>query len=82
MISEVTALLQRIDAEYTAACRGIDGLTSGTARHDFIVARMGNIEDARQQLISVIGDEHQAMTLIIQEIDKSSTLTGDNDDRK
>jgi hypothetical protein len=37
--SAVAQLRQQIQAEYEAAERGLSGLASGTARHDFITTR-------------------------------------------
>jgi len=38
--SEVTRMRQQIDLEHEAAQRGLIGLSSGTAQHAFITARM------------------------------------------
>ncbi len=38
--SEIARLLQQIDLEYSAAREALTGLACGTARHDFITARM------------------------------------------
>ena len=40
MESEVARLRQQLDLEHEAAQRGLTGLSSGTARHAFITARM------------------------------------------
>lgn len=40
--SEVASLLAQISAEYQAAQRGLSGLSSGGARHDFISAKTEN----------------------------------------
>jgi hypothetical protein len=41
--SEVARLLGQIEQEYQASKRGLEGLASGTARHDFISIRTENI---------------------------------------
>jgi hypothetical protein len=38
--SEVARMRRRIDLEYEAARQGLHGLAAGSARHDFITARM------------------------------------------
>lgn len=54
--SEVARLLKQIAEEYEAAQRGLTGLAFGTARHDFITARMENMGQLHGQLQSLVGD--------------------------
>ena len=55
--SEVARLLQQIDREYEAAQRGLSGLRSGAARHDFINARMEQVAVCHEQLSAHVGEE-------------------------
>jgi hypothetical protein len=55
--SEIARLKQQIIAEYEAAERGLQGLAYGTAQHQFITARMENIEHCRQRLQAVAGEQ-------------------------
>ena len=72
MPSEVTALLARIDAEYSAARIALHGLASGTARHEVINASMGRAQVASERLIEVIGTE-RALPLIVKAMDKGAS---------
>jgi hypothetical protein len=60
--SEVARLIQSIEAEYHAAQQGLIGLAQGTARHQFITARM---EKGAERLLKLIAEgkheEVQAM---------------------
>ena len=49
--SEVASLMQRIDLEREAAQQGLTGLAYGTARHDFITARMERGAERILQLV-------------------------------
>jgi hypothetical protein len=55
--SKIAQLKQQIIAEYEAAERGLQGLAYGTAQHQFITARMENIEHCRKRLEAVAGEE-------------------------
>jgi hypothetical protein len=59
--SEVMRLLAQITEEYKAAQNGLTGLASGTARHDFITARMENMGQLHSQLQTIVGDAAIAM---------------------
>lgn len=59
--SEVARLLSQISEEYEAAQRGVSGLSYGTAKHEFITARMENIGQLHHQLQSLVGDVAIAM---------------------
>ncbi len=56
MLSEVAMLLNQIEAEYTAAQRGLSGFAE-TARHAMINARMENIGSIHANLHTIVGDE-------------------------
>jgi hypothetical protein len=55
--SEVARLLKQIDLEFEAAQLGISGLAEGTARHDFINARMDQAGVFETQLAIYIGKD-------------------------
>ena len=61
--SEVARLLRDIQHEYEAAQQGLSGLAQGTARHQFITARMEQMHQAHEQLQALIGPD-TARTLI------------------
>lgn len=65
--SEVARLLRQIDQEYQASKLGLEGLASGTARHDFIAAKTENIGKCHEQLVELIGPE-QAISIIANTI--------------
>lgn len=66
--SEVARLMQRIEAEYQAAVNGLSGLAV-TARHDFITARMENIQRCGEQLIPLVGYE-EATRLVCETLER------------
>jgi hypothetical protein len=53
--SEVAALMARISAECSAAERALHGLSAGSARHDFITARMERVGEIAEQIVSLVG---------------------------
>jgi hypothetical protein len=63
MQSDVARILKQIEQEYQASKRGLEGLASGTARHDFINARTESIGKHHEQLTELVGPE-QAIALI------------------
>ena len=67
MQSEVARILSQICAEYEAAQQGLAGLSSGTARHAFIIARMEQMSRLHTELRAVVGDD--AMMLLDQQLD-------------
>ena len=69
MESELRSLLKQIEAEYNATYNALHGLSSGTSRHDFINARMQNIDGYRKELVKLVG-EAEAFRLLLQENDK------------
>lgn len=72
--SEIAQIRAQIQAEYEAAEQGLSGLSSGTARHDFISARTENIGKCHDQLVKLLGPE-QAISIIANTI-WSSTEQG------
>jgi hypothetical protein len=55
--SEVARLLRQIDLEFEAAQRGLMGLSMGTARHDFIQARLEQVGAYEVQLSAHVGKD-------------------------
>lgn len=58
MPSELKKLLDQIESERLACWRGLHGLASGSARHDFIQKRDDNIAVCRKRLVELVGDEN------------------------
>ncbi len=65
--SEVARLLSQISTEYEAAQRGLSGLSSGGARHDFITAKTEMIGKCHEELIDLVGP-NQAISIIANAI--------------
>jgi hypothetical protein len=61
--SEVARVLRQIELEYKAAQRGLSALAAGTARHDFINARMENIGTCHQTLKGLLGEQEASKVL-------------------
>jgi hypothetical protein len=62
--SEVASLMQRIDLEREAAQQGLTGLAYGTARHDFITARM---ERGAERILLLIQEGKLAEAIVLME---------------
>lgn len=69
--SDVSRILKQIEQEYQASQCGLEGLASGTARHDFISAKTQNIEKCHERLVELVGPE-QAIVIIANTIWKPS----------
>ena len=54
--SEIAQLRQQIEAQLVAMRRGLSGLSSGTARHTFITARMERIGAYQDSLANQLGE--------------------------
>ena len=65
--SEVKQLLRQIAQEYHASKLGLEGLASGTARHDFIQKRAETIGQCHEELTDLLGPE-EAIALIANTI--------------
>ncbi|MBA2284139.1 MAG: hypothetical protein H0W02_01510 [Ktedonobacteraceae bacterium] len=63
-VSEVVHLRNQIEAEYIAAQRGLEGLAA-VARHQYVTARMENMDRCHQQLVRLVGEE-QAIQIVAQ----------------
>ena len=62
--SEVASLMQRIDLEREAVQQGLTGLAYGTARHDFITARM---ERGAERILLLIHEGKLAEAIALME---------------
>ena len=61
--SEVARLLESIQRDYEAAEQGLSGLAQGTARHQFIDAKMQQVRQTHEQLQALVGPD-EARTLL------------------
>jgi hypothetical protein len=68
--SEVARLLARIEAEQRAAQWALTGLSNGSLRHRFITRRLERMGTCNEALVEVIGDEEQAMRLVLKRLDE------------
>jgi hypothetical protein len=64
--SEISRLLQQIEAEYCAGKQGLTGLAE-CARHRVITTRMEHMRDLHVHLHAIVGEE--AMRLIAERLD-------------
>ena len=64
-MSEIAQLRQRIESELVAMRRGLSGLSSGSARHAFIHARMDQVGLCQDSLADQVG-ENSAMMMVCQ----------------
>jgi len=64
--SEVARVLQAIEETYESARLGLCGLSSGSARHDFIEAKMTRVDQYREQLVTLVG--HDSATALIYDV--------------
>jgi len=62
-MSDVAQLRWQIDREYEAAYKGLYGLASGTARHQFIHRKMERIHSYYQELVIRVGEDDADETL-------------------
>lgn len=62
--SEVAQILAQIQMEYESGVYGLSGLASGTARHEFITARMERIGQLHSDLRDLVGEQHAAGLLV------------------
>jgi hypothetical protein len=63
--SEVAELRRRIELECEAIQRAMTGFAAGTARHEFIMARLNRLGQCREALAQHIGEE-AAMKLVYE----------------
>jgi hypothetical protein len=71
--SEVARLLHTIRRDYEAAELGLSGLAQGTARHQFIDAKMERVHQTHEQLQALVGPE-EATVLIAHTIWKPEDM--------
>ena len=71
-VSEIARIRQQIDLEYAAAQRGLTGLSSGTARHDFIHQRYATIGECAQRLSPLVGED-EAWEMVCETIEQCQT---------
>jgi len=69
--SDVAHIMAQIQAEYESSKQGLSGLSSGTARHEFITARMEKIGQLHSDLRDLVGEE-DATGLLVRALEKSS----------
>lgn len=72
--SEVALLRWQIEREVEAMRLAMSGLAFGTARHDFINARMDRIGAYQEQLTNHIGEQEASKivcTLYVEAMDKA-----------
>jgi hypothetical protein len=67
MSSKVARILKNIEQEYQASKRGLEGLSSESARHDFIHQKTENIGKNHDHLSQLVGPE-KAIALIADTI--------------
>jgi hypothetical protein len=65
--SEIAQIRETIAREYMAAKWGLTGFAQGTAKHEFISARMGRIEEGRKALEAHVGDK--AIVLVVETLE-------------
>jgi hypothetical protein len=69
--SEVAQIMAQIQAEYESGTCGLSGFASGTAKHEFITARMERIGQLHSDLRDIVGEQH-ATGLLVYALDNCS----------
>jgi hypothetical protein len=75
MTSDIARILYTINQEYEASKNGLEGFSSGSARHDFISKRSENIGKQHETLSQIVGPE-KAIALIADTIWTPTDQTG------
>ncbi len=75
--SEVARILNQIQAEYESGTRGLCGLAAGTAKHQFITARMERIGQLHSALGEIVGED-QATALLVATLEDVSHSPDDS----
>jgi hypothetical protein len=77
--SEVARIREQIEAEMMAMRRGMYGFAAGTARHDFIKARMDNIGNYQEKLAEHVGNDEawQSCAQIYMRIEEEAKARGE-----
>lgn len=68
--SRVSRLLAAIEQEYVAAERGMSGYAV-VSTHTAITRHMERMTEGVNELVRLVGDEHQAMTLVAERLDQA-----------
>ena len=77
--SDVARLMQRIDEANEAAHHALYGLAAGSAKHDFISAKLEYIGRCHEQLAELVGKD-EAAALVCRIIDQSGERHGQEKD--
>ncbi|TMC22992.1 MAG: hypothetical protein E6J34_04320 [Chloroflexi bacterium] len=72
--SEVALLLARIEAEYQGATNGLNGLSSGSAKHEVITSKMERVAGYSEQLKTLVGED-QAIRLTVEAMNRAGSTT-------
>ncbi len=75
MNSEVAQLREQIALECRASWGALHALSSGTAQHNFIMARFKNMGVYHGRLTELVGEE-QATDILCEEYDKEGVARG------
>ncbi len=75
--SEIARLRQRITEEYEAAMRGLTGLATGFATHQFITQRMEHIGTYHETLQHLVG-EQEAIRIVAETLEAVQAAPGGN----
>jgi hypothetical protein len=70
MSSEISKLMQQIDAENEAAQQALHGIANCFARHSFISARYSRIGELQSELSDIVGHDN-AMGMIIDGLNEN-----------
>jgi len=65
--SEIAHIRAQIHLEYASSQAGLSGLAAGTARHEFITAKMERLAGLHTELIELVGEE-EAISIIANTI--------------
>ena len=71
--SEVARILAHIQKEYESGVLGLSGLASGTAKHEFITARMERMGELQNELCQLVGAD-QAIELFAHALEDGSEM--------
>ena len=66
--SEVARILEQISLEYEAAYRSMYGFAAGSAKHEFITARMENMGNLHSKLQEIVGES--AIEMVAEALNK------------
>jgi hypothetical protein len=75
--SEIAQLRRQIEMEVEAMHRGMSGIALGSARHDFINARMQRISACQESLATYVGDtsaHHIVCQVYMQTMETDTTF--------